>query len=681
MGIIFQNIDSNIEDIVESSEIEVDSNTKKRRRRTFEAISTELTAYLKKSRMTSAFQLPVDDKYNLCLDNVKLYSLIDTVWMLSHALRLPDIPMWVGFNSNIINDDSPLQLVSYLTPINASPTNASVVAETMLQSIQIADELNQTYMQVTYDLAIAKVALQIQATEKPKFDRLFIHLGSFHIMLAYFKAIGKIINDCGLSTIVTESQLLASGSVSSFIEGKHFNRCKRLHPIMALGLQILHFRSFLQYENIEVTDDILSELDRLQSCSTSSFIIENEQLMELYDNYAKYKEKTMNGEFGKTAQYYVMYINFVNYYLTLSRSIRTGDFELFKYILPKITNLFFACNQPNYARWSVRYHYNLTKVAETHPGLETDLEKGCFAIKRTEKSFSKQPIDLILEQTINADAGRRLTGVVHFTNSISARQRWARSHDICSTIISNVFEELGFVKHDDISGDSQPHNIKNNCKQLQRFIDSFDRYINPFSPELSHDKLFNISTGKAASPLVEQLMLNVENIGNEQREQFISECIIDIGRFEKSIEKTPLHNFSVEIEKKKSVKIGGKVQEIRLQRDLFGRMLGISMDHNVDVIKILSFPITPVPLSLCHLDGAICKTNKSVLTKCLESGVNHEPPRYIDIFRSRWFLFTAHHERDTKNIWEYFEKNITNGDKTSSTKNRRCIRSIFSSFD
>lgn len=83
---------------------------------------------------------------------------------------------------------------------------------------------------MAYDLAIAKVALQIQASEKPKFDNLFIHLESFHIMLAFFKAIGKFISDCGLSSIIVESGLLANGSVNVFINGKHFNRCKRLHP-------------------------------------------------------------------------------------------------------------------------------------------------------------------------------------------------------------------------------------------------------------------------------------------------------------------------------------------------------------------------------------------------------------------------------------------------------------------
>lgn len=43
-------------------------------------------------------------------------------------------------------------------------------------------------MQVTYDLAIAKVALQLQSSDRPQFDKFFIHLGTFHVMMAYFRA-------------------------------------------------------------------------------------------------------------------------------------------------------------------------------------------------------------------------------------------------------------------------------------------------------------------------------------------------------------------------------------------------------------------------------------------------------------------------------------------------------------
>ena len=93
-----------------------------------------------------------------------------------------------------------------------------------------------------------------------------------------------------------------------------------------------------------------------------------------------------------------------------------------------MTNYFFALNQPNYARWLVKYHDNLLKAPETHPELYEEFKKGAFGVKRTSKSFSRIPIDLTLEQTINADAANQRTGITSLTNSISAHQRWAESH-------------------------------------------------------------------------------------------------------------------------------------------------------------------------------------------------------------------------------------------------------------
>lgn len=61
-------------------------------------------------------------------------------------------------------------------------------------------------------------------------------------------------------------------------------------------------------------------------------------------------------------------------------------------------------------------------------------------------------------------------------------------------------------------------------------------------------------------------------------------------------------------------------------------MLGISIDYKIDIAKILSCSITHVPLSMCHFDGAICKTPKSTLVKALEKGIEHSAPPYIGIF-------------------------------------------------
>ncbi|GFX08079.1 uncharacterized protein TNCV_1237581 [Trichonephila clavipes] len=164
------------------------------------------------------------------------------------------------------------------------------------------------------------------------------------------------------------------------------------------------------------------------------------------------------------------------------------------------------------------------KVAKTHSDLFEEFQKRFFGIQRTYKPFYKQPIDLVLEQTINADAARRQTGIIQFTNSISARQRWALSHDIRSTIISYVYKDLDLQIEQDVAAELTNHNIKNNIKQLQAFTDSFDQFINPFDSEVPKDLLINILSGKAASETDEKFLLNIEEHGKIKHKIFIVEC-------------------------------------------------------------------------------------------------------------------------------------------------------------
>ena len=70
---------------------------------------------------------------------------------------------------------------------------------------------------------------------------------------------------------------------------------------------------------------------------------------------------------------------------------------------PRAHELFFALNHHNYARWMVCYHHNLVKIP-THPDVFNEFKNDLSPIHGTEKSFSASPIDLTLEQTINANA-------------------------------------------------------------------------------------------------------------------------------------------------------------------------------------------------------------------------------------------------------------------------------------
>lgn len=110
---------------------------------------------------------------------------------------------------------------------------------------------------------------------------------------------------------------------------------------------------------------------------------------------------------------------------------------------------------------------------------------------------------------------------------------------------------------------------------------------------------------------VYESLSGVEKNGESQRITFTTECRVQ-DRFDKSISKNKIINF--EAKNKKKVKINGKVQEIRIQRDVFGRLLYASLENDIDLEKALSYPNAPISFSLCHADGNICKTKKSVIT-------------------------------------------------------------------
>ena len=199
------------------------------------------------------------------------------------------------------------------------------------------------------------------------------------------------------------------------------------------------------------------------------------------------------------------------------RSIRTDDFFLYVACMPKLSELFFTFNHQNYARWLTIYHDNLMKLGETHPSVFEEFQKGGFGLKRTTKPFSRIPIDLTLEQTINANTACQRSGIVNMTNSISARQRWAQSHSLRVTIVSQLYEELGLTRKEDVSEDLKPANLRKNNKGLTKLLTAITNTMNPFSREVDSSNLFNIATGKAAKEETSSFLLNITSMGQQKR--------------------------------------------------------------------------------------------------------------------------------------------------------------------
>ena len=114
--------------------------------------------------------------------------------------------------------------VCYMKHIQFPPNRVDVVRETLKRSQAVSRECRQMYTIVTYDLAIAKIAKQIQSEDFPQFDDVYIMFGAFHIILNIFFSVGKIIEGSGGPYVLSEAKIVAPGSINQFPKGKMYNR-------------------------------------------------------------------------------------------------------------------------------------------------------------------------------------------------------------------------------------------------------------------------------------------------------------------------------------------------------------------------------------------------------------------------------------------------------------------------
>ena len=176
-----------------------------KRRRAYESTGLNIEPYRKGPKCQTSDLLPKTDKRRKELENQetgKTKNWKDAMWMTEYTTNENVVPSWIGWNSLVTATPEHKHQVWYLPQISLSPTQHCVVAETMNRSLIVAMEAGKTSIAVTYDLAIAKVAKQIQSQESPKYDQLFINIGAFHMELAFFKALGKFFYGLNLQTLI-----------------------------------------------------------------------------------------------------------------------------------------------------------------------------------------------------------------------------------------------------------------------------------------------------------------------------------------------------------------------------------------------------------------------------------------------------------------------------------------------
>ena len=116
---------------------------------------------------------------------------IDIFWLMS--ITLDKTPFWTDWNSFLTEDSLPRQRIAFTDNLHLPPTRPDVVGETLRLSQPVVHKYREEFIIVHYDFAIAKAAQQIQASQAPTYNTIFICFGSFHIELSYFGALGHFL--------------------------------------------------------------------------------------------------------------------------------------------------------------------------------------------------------------------------------------------------------------------------------------------------------------------------------------------------------------------------------------------------------------------------------------------------------------------------------------------------------
>lgn len=248
----------------------------------------------------------------------------------------------------------------------------------MIRTLNVAKETGQSYAVVTYDLAVALKAYSIQALESPLFDKLLIMLGNFHIELAFYGAIGTMVNESGIEFILTEAEVLAEGSMMGFMKGKFYNRCTRIHELLANVMELKLYDRFVQdlpEEEYQGFQDVMMTIpsDQVEDHLSDSVI------MQHFLKYEEFFYSVTEGTIGPMAQFWGTYVFLVNrVHRELQRCVKTNYVDGYIDVFPAILDVFFSLNRPNYARWGTLF---LHKLTSSHPQLREILQKGAFSIR------------------------------------------------------------------------------------------------------------------------------------------------------------------------------------------------------------------------------------------------------------------------------------------------------------
>ena len=140
-------------------------------------------------------------------------------------------------------------------------------------------------------------------------------------------------------------------------------------------------------------------------------VIHEDDVKEYLSRYQSTKRRCLNGDFGRTPQYWTEYMKLVDRQQMLHYSVNCNDYDLRMISWNASLPLCFATNRVHYSRYGTYYLQFLEHIDRTHPGAKDEIKGVGLSIRRNKLGIG-QSIDLAGEQSYMRLA--KTTGTIQF---------------------------------------------------------------------------------------------------------------------------------------------------------------------------------------------------------------------------------------------------------------------------
>ena len=199
-------------------------------------------------------------------------------------------------------------------------------------------------------------ALPLIWNDPEKYQNHIVMVGTFHLICAYLKMVGKKLAGSGLGDVLLESGLIGSGSVHGVLSGIHYERAMQCHTILLESLERLLLDQFHERENEdslfaslpEETRDKIDNLKLSQSKHAMGELMSDNLFLAYIRKYMVFKKSARDGAVGKTAQFWMSYMDHILLVLALIRAVKTNAFKLYAECLNMMADISAVCRMPSY---------------------------------------------------------------------------------------------------------------------------------------------------------------------------------------------------------------------------------------------------------------------------------------------------------------------------------------------